>query len=210
MKKKVILIGNGGHAKVVKEIIDLHPDWRLEGVLDDNASSNEVLGEISLAPELAERDQSLYFHLAVGDNIVRNEIFEEIGISHERYATLVHPTAVLSPSASIGYGAVLIANTVVNTDTVINNHVIVNTSSSVGHDCKIGNFVHISPQSGVTGGSVIEEGAQLGAGSIMVPNTTIGKFTTVGAGSVVTRDLPANCTAVGSPAKPIKYHVKDE
>jgi sugar O-acyltransferase (sialic acid O-acetyltransferase NeuD family) len=98
----------------------------------------------------------------------------------------------------------ILPSATVNIDSVVGNHVILNTSSSVDHDCRIGDYAHIAPGCHLGGGIIVGEGTFLGVGTSVVPGVRIGRWSVIGAGAVVTKDLQDNCTAVGVPARVIK------
>jgi acetyltransferase EpsM len=98
------------------------------------------------------------------------------------------------------------AGVIVNASVEIGNHCIINTAAVIEHDCTIKDYVHICPNATLAGNVTIGEGAQIGVGAKVIQGVKIGKWSIIGAGAVVTKDIPDNCTAVGIPAKPIKFH----
>ncbi|MEH6892580.1 acetyltransferase [Bacillus sp. JJ864] len=205
---KIVIIGQGGHSKVVQDIILSNKGYEIIGYLDDRYEDitivdNIYFGPILTAHEMIKSFNQIKFVIAIGDNKIREEIVGKLGLSDDCYATLIHKTAVVSPSAQIGLGTVVMPNVVINADTRIGNHAIINTSSIVEHDNRIGDFVHISPHVTLTGSIVIEEGVRVGAAATLIPSVNIGKWSVIGAGAVVIHDIPPNCTAAGIPAKVI-------
>ena len=203
---KIILIGHGGHSKVIRDMVLENEEYQLVGYLDDKYEdltfSDEVcLGPISAAKELIKYINGVKFVIAVGNNVVRKLIFEKLGLDIHSYATVIQKTAVVSPSAKIGHGTVVMANAVINADAEIGNHAIINTGSVVEHDNCLKNFVHISPRATLTGAVSIGNGVHIGAGATIIPNIKIGEWTVIGAGATVIHNIPSNCTAVGTPAK---------
>jgi acetyltransferase EpsM len=202
----VIVIGHGGHSKVVSDIIRTTNGLQIIGYLDNKYESIQVLnnlffGPISAATQLKEEYKNVKFVMAIGDNKARKLVVEELGISIKNFLTLVHPSASISPSAKIGYGTVVMPQVVINADVVIGNHCIINSGSVVEHDSLLNDFVHLCPNSTVAGTVEMHEGSCLGSGSTIIPNRRIGEWTMIGAGSTVIDHLPANCIAVGTPAK---------
>ena len=120
------------------------------------------------------------------------------------WATVIHPNAYVHPSVAIGEGSVIFAGAVVQPDVVIGKHCIINSTATIDYDSVIGDFVHIGPSSSLAGGVSVMEGAFLG----MRSGKSIGKWSVVGAGGVITKDIPDNVTAVGVPAKVVKHHNK--
>ncbi|MFE7060551.1 acetyltransferase [Sutcliffiella sp. NPDC057660] len=211
---KVIIVGQGGHSKVVSEAIALQRDTKIIGYLDDNYNElkleNELyLGHIRSNKELLLIDPDIKFIIAIGNNKVRKMIVEKMALKETQYLKVIHPKAVISASATIGVGAVILANAVVNTDAKIGAHTIINTSGIVEHDNVVEDFAHISPNATLTGAVHIEEGVHIGAGANVIPNISIGKWSTIGAGATVINHIPAFSTAVGVPAR-IKAKEGDE
>ncbi|WP_188454966.1 acetyltransferase [Virgibacillus oceani] len=204
---KLILIGAGGHSKVIKDIVALEMEMDLYAIVDDAIDQTEKLDKIiyantSLLDSLNLKEYK--FCIAIGNNYVRKKLFKKFSIPIEQYVTLIHPSAVISKGAKIGYGTVVMPNVVINADTTIGNHCIVNTNSVVEHDNILSDFVHVSPSATLSGVVSVGEGTHIGAGAVVIPVMNIGSWNTVGAGAVVVGDLDDNVTAVGVPAKVIK------
>lgn len=142
--------------------------------------------------------------VATGDNRLRQirlQILEEYGVS---IATIIHPSAIISPSASVGNGSTILANAVIHTFAQIGKGCIINTGAIVEHDCVVKDFVNISPNTAMAGHCRVESRAFLGIGSTLSPSVTIGEDAVIGAGAVVITDIPEHATAVGVPARIIK------
>lgn len=203
--KHFYLIGAGGHAKVVISAIRAR-EWRVLGLFDDDSrkwgsiiSGIKVLGSADDALEYAGKG---YFVVAIGRNDLRREIVQRLGALE--WASVVHPGAYLDPSAVIEKGAVIFAGAVIQPDVRIGAHSIINTAATVDHDATIAPLVHIAPGAHIAGGVEIAEGAFLGIGCAVLPYTSIGAWSIVGAGAVVNRDLPSGVTAMGVPARVVK------
>jgi acetyltransferase EpsM len=201
----IVVIGEGGHSKVIREIIRSKRENQIVAILDDKYTvlmSKDGLyqGPISAAHQLTELGHELKWVIAIGNNERRKSIFTKLGLPHEDYATLIHETAVVSPSASLGHGSVIMANTVINADAHIGYHTIMNTGSIVEHDCRIADYVHLAPKATLTGAVVINEGSMIGAGATIIPGKQVGEWATVGAGATVIHDVPSCRTAIGTPA----------
>ncbi|MBP3951519.1 acetyltransferase [Bacillus suaedae] len=202
---KLILIGQGGHSRVVEETAD-QLNIEVIGYLDDKYSffdleNDKYIGPIHSVPKLIDLYSDIKFLISIGNNVVRKRIVERLNLSDTYYLTLIHPTAVISRSAEIGAGTVVMAQSIVQTNAKIGQHVIINTGSVIEHDNHLGDFVHLSPNATLTGGVSIEEGAHVGAGATVIPNVGIGSWSVVGAGATVINNVPNKCTAVGVPAK---------
>jgi acetyltransferase EpsM len=145
-----------------------------------------------------------HFLVSIGSNQTRARCYAEALQSGLAPATIVHPRAVIAPSAGVGTGTVVMAAAVVNPDARIGDNCIVNTAAVVEHDCQIGNHVHISPGAILAGGVSVGTHAHIGAGATVLPGIQIGEGAIVGAGAVVLREVPAWGTVVGVPAKLIR------
>ncbi|MCW9132433.1 acetyltransferase [Bacillus paramycoides] len=205
---RIVIIGQGGHSKVIQDIILSNNEYEIVGYLDDRYENIAIVDNLYFGPISTAYDMINYFHqinfvIAIGDNKVRKKIVEKLRLYDSFYITLIHKSAVVSPSAKIGNGTVVMPNVVINADTQIGNHAIINTGSVVEHDNIIGDFVHISPQATLTGSVVIEEGAHIGAAATIIPSVKVREWSIIGAGAVVINDMPPNCIAVGIPAKVI-------
>lgn len=202
--RKVVVIGNGGHSKVIQDTIRLADGYELYAVLDDRFEDVLYHGDILLGPvsysEKLAADSDVSFSIAIGANWVREKIAKELFAYDAEFATLVHPFSFVSPSARIGPGSVVMAGAVINADAVIGSHVIVNSGSIVEHDNFISDYAHVSPGSIMTGNVTIGTGAHVGAGAKVIPGKTIGDWAVIGAGAVVIHDIPDEQTAVGVPA----------
>ncbi len=202
----IVIVGGGGHSKVIADIIALKPDCRITAVLDDKYSSVSLQdgmyqGPLSYAKQLLQDRPHLKFIVAVGDNAVRKSIVTRLELMQEQFAVLIHPSAVVSPSATIGPGSVVMAHCVVHADAIIGTHTIVNTGAIIEHDTKLADYVHAAPRTTLTGAAEAAEGVMIGAGAIVIPQVKIGKWATVGAGATVIHDVAAHCTVVGTPAR---------
>lgn len=203
------LIGAGGHSKVIQDLIFAHPDYTLCAVLDDQfeevATENDILyGPISMSQQLRDEIPDTKWVIAIGQNETRQKVMERLSLEKMEYATLIHPAAVMSPSACIGSGTVIMAKAVVQADAVIGEHVIINTGAVVEHDCTLSSFVHLSPGAVLTGCVSVHEGAHIGAGAVVIPETSVGSWSVIGAGAAVTTNIQEQSIAVGVPAIEIK------
>ncbi|CDQ18953.1 acetyltransferase [Halobacillus karajensis] len=204
--KKVVLIGAGGHSKVIQDIIEANRQLELYAIFDDKISDTVIKDGITYShtSKLSRLNNDEYLYcIAIGNNKVREELFKKLLIPVERYVTLIHPSAVVSNRASIGYGSVIMPNAVVNSSTIIGKHCIVNSGAIVEHDNNLEDYVHISPNATLSGTVKVSEGTHIGSGAVIIPGRTIGRWSTVGAGSVVIDDVESEMTVVGIPARNI-------
>lgn len=199
---KICLFGASGHGKVVKDIAT-STNTVVEAFIDDNPKSEFLHGIPVVTCEKMATYEANKFVISIGDNKVRKVISKKI---KNDFARLIHKTAIISPSAKIAEGTVVMNGTNINADSNIGKHVIINTAAVIEHDCQIDDFVHISPNATITGNVHIGEGSHIGAGAIIIPNITVGKWATIGAGAVIINDVPDYAVVVGNPGKIKKYN----
>lgn len=197
--KEIALIGGGGHAKVIIEIIEEAGD-RVVFINDIDASVTAIHG-YPVSTEMPSKAAEVI--VSVGSNAIRRKIAMR---SQNAFATAIHPKANVSSRCSIGEGSVVMAGATINSDAVIGKHCIINTNASVDHDCRLGDFVHIAPGASVAGTVSIGEGTLVGVGSSIIPGINIGKWATIGAGTVIIDDVPDHAVVVGNPGDVIKYN----
>lgn len=199
---KICLFGASGHGKVVKDLA-LTINTTVEAFIDDNPKSELLHDTPVVTSQEIARYKAYKFVISIGNNNLRKGISEKL---KNTFTTLIHKTAIISPSVNISEGTVVMAGTIINADTTIGKHVIINTAAVVEHECTIDDFVHISPNATITGNVSIGEGSHIGAGAIIIPNISIGKWVIIGAGTVVINDIPDYAIVVGNPGKIKKYN----
>lgn len=203
---RITVIGDGGHGKVVRDLIRLLPEVELAAVLDDRyaygAAGEDGLyrGPAAECRMLLEREPDMRFIVAVGGNRIRKALAERWLTDARPCPPLIHPAAVVSKDAALGAGAVVMARAVVQAGADVGAHAIVNTGAIVEHDCHVGAYAHICPSATLTGAVTAGEGAMIGAGAVVIPGREVGDWAVVGAGAVVIRYVPPMRTAVGVPA----------
>lgn len=148
MPKEVVIIGAGGHSKVVADIIIKSKD-KLIGFLDDNLEigskiieNYQVLGKIEECVNLQKKNKELYFIIAIGNNCTRKMIYEKYNLN---YYTAIHPNSNIGMAVQIGEGTAIMANACINSNTKIGKNCIINTGAIIEHDNKIEDYVHVSP-----------------------------------------------------------------
>jgi acetyltransferase EpsM len=207
VSSSIILIGAGGHSKVIQDCIAAQGVYTIIGILDDrfeeSFEENEcIYGPLNHIDSITKLHQNVVCLVAIGNNSIRKQIVDKLqGLTSLSFGTVIHPSATVSPSAAIGEGTVVMPNVVVNADSKVGKHSILNSGCIVEHDNILGDFVHISPNVALTGSTTIGEGTHVGAGATTIPSTIIGDWVTVGAGAVVINQIPSGKTAVGVPAK---------
>lgn len=199
MCKEVIVIGGGGHAKVVMDCIQAAGD-RIFGILDDGMTPGaEILGVKVLGGVDSYRNYpDCWFVIAIGGNAVRKAIAAKLDA---RWYTAIHPSAVISKYATVGEGSMILANAVVNPCATIGRHCILNTACVVEHDNKIADFVHISPRAALAGNVTVGELTQVGIGAAVRQGITICGGCIVGANAAVVKDICQEGIYAGVPAK---------
>lgn len=195
---QIVIIGNGGHSKVVADILSCM-GHSIYGYYDDNGSAD--LGKISDFIY----DPSLKYICAIGDIFARKTIVSKLAIPTDSWITAIHPSAIISNAASIGVGSVICAGAIIQAGSIVGDHVIINTNASVDHDCVIADFCHIAPGSTLCGNVRIGETTFIGARGTVVNNIDIGEASLIGAGSLVIKNIPPHVKAYGSPCKIISY-----
>ena len=219
MKKirQIAIIGAGGGGRTVADIIRHREAFgdRVStiGFIDEdpalagrNLSGLPVLGDFSWFNTPARR--SVLVVCAVGTPVSCRKLALKaikIGLS---FAEVISPLAYLSPRAVLGQGVTLFPYTVVSDSARLGDHCMMAVGSSVGHDSVMGAYSILNPGARLAGSVTLGEGCNIGMGATVIQGRTIGAWTTVGAGAAVVRDLPANITAVGVPAKPIAKYGK--
>lgn len=199
---KLIVLGGSGHAKVLIDALQSN-NQSVEALLDDNPAIEQIFGVPCLgAVETAKKYREKFsFIIGIWNNKTRKAIAEK---SPLHFVNLIHHSAVVSTSATIGEGSVILQGAVVQVDVSVGKHCIINTSASVDHDCKLGDYVHVSPRAVLCGNVQIGELSQVGAGAVVINNIKIGSNCMIGAGSVIIEDVPDHSVVVGVPGKVIK------
>lgn len=192
------IIGNGGHAKVIREICKTNK-LNIIGFYDDMLSfENNYLGKILL---IDKNDKSSII-CAIGSNEIRKQIYEKF-IDCNWY-TLIHPFTFISSDIRIGSGTMICAGAIIQPKVIIGKQCIINTKVSIDHECIIDDFVHIAPGSTLCGNVIIGESTFIGAGTTIKNGIKIGSNAIIGCGSNVVKDIPNNVIAYGNPCKIIK------
>ncbi|QIW11085.1 acetyltransferase [Francisella sp. LA112445] len=185
---KLLIIGAGGHGKVVYDIAESTKRFDEICFLDDAATGafykSEIIGS---SLDVDKYKEECSFIVAVGSNAVRKKV--QSRVVRDKLETIIHPTAIISDSAKIGKGTIIMSGVVVNADAKIGDGVIVNTASVIEHDSSIGDFCHISPNATICGTVNMAQNTWIGAGSTVINNINICADVVVGAGSVVVSDI---------------------
>lgn len=198
----IYLYGASGHAKVIIDILK-SKGIEILGLFDDNPNIKSLLNYPvvgNFSPSILENNSLI---ITIGVNATRQKIVSSLP-SDIFYAVAIDASALISVSARVGFGTVIMQGAIIQSSTTIGRHCIVNTQASIDHDCLIDDYVHISPNSCLCGGVSIGEGTQVGAGAVIIPGIKVGKWSLIAAGAVVMKDVPDNVLVLGNPARVIK------
>lgn len=210
--KDIVIIGAGGFGRevawLIEDINKANKEWNIIGFVDDNEriQGTDVNGYLVIGTIEWLTKRSLYVVNAIGDPIVKRKVMDRLEGSSNQYPVLIHPSVIYSETVSFGEGSIVCAGNIITVNIEIGKHVTINVDCTIGHDVVIGDYSTLLPSVNVSGYVKMEECVNVGTGTAIIQGLSIGKNTVVGAGSVVIKDLPENCTAVGAPAKPIKFH----
>ncbi|WP_456101989.1 acetyltransferase [Phocaeicola plebeius] len=193
----MFLYGAGGHAKVIMDILKAEGKL-VEALIDDNEGVDELMGvkvlhnvNCGISPLI----------VSIGNNRIRRSIAEKVDAV---FGMAVHPSAIVSGSAKVDVGTVVMQGVIIQACVQIGSHCIINTGASIDHECVIDDFVHISPRVTLCGNVHVGEGTWIGAGTVVIPGVKIGKWTVIGAGSVVDKDIPDGVLALGNRCEIVK------
>lgn len=203
---KLAILGASGHGKAVADAA-LLSGWSDIAFFDDRISTStlagrwKVLGDTSRL--ILDLDRFDAVHIGIGDSSVRLAKFDLLSRCGAIFATIIHPSAAVSPFSTIGIGSVILANAVVSVDVCVGPATIINNCASVGHDVILGRGVHVSSGARLAGNVAVGNGTWIGIGSSVRQGIRIGADVMVGAGAVVVNHIPDSSIVVGNPAKPL-------
>ena len=208
--KKLLIIGGKGNgtviASAIEDDIEQYPEWNLAGFLNDDTEnyigSYPILGKIKDA-YLFEDYYFIYALTTVKKAYERIEILYSLGIPIERFATYIHPTAVVPKNVRLGYGVILMPGAIISADATIGNHVQMYANSFVGHDSVIGSYTFIANNASIGGLVTIGQGVHIGSNCSIRERVTLGDWSIVGLGSVVLKDVEPYTIVAGNPARVI-------
>lgn len=208
-----VILGAGGHARVLIDALQTDPAIRIAGALDtDTTLWGKTISDVRVLggdAELAKLPPQGVTHFVVGvgstgDSQARRRVFAAGLAAGLKPLTVRHGTVVCSPFAQVADGAQLLPGCIVNTGAQIGCNVIINTGAIIEHDCWIEEHAHIAPGARLAGNVHVGPGAHVGLGACVLPNLNIGDAAIVGAGAVVTKDVPAQTVVTGVPARVIR------
>ena len=202
---QTVIIGAGGHAKVVIDLFRAAGQYDIAGLVDAGAPGTLVNGAAIIGgdddlPRL-RREGITHAHVAIGNNHVRLKLARKLEAMGFALANAISPTATLSPSTVLGRGIAVMAGAVVNAESRLDDACILNTRASLDHDGHIGEGAHVAPGCALAGNVTIGRLSFLGVGTSVIPGIVIGEDTVIGAGACVVRPIPARAKAYGVPAR---------
>jgi acetyltransferase EpsM len=211
---RIVILGGSGNGTVIASTIE---DCRKAGqsiecagfLNDGDAKAIQgypVLGGIRDGKwkNLPEDISFIYALSTVKKAYERYQLLKSLEIPIERFATVVHPTAVVSGQADLGRGVAIMPMALVSPGVTIGDHSHLYAQAFVGHDATIGKMAFLSANSHTGGSVIVKNGAHIGIMSTSIERVTIGEYAVVGAGSVVLRDVPDRSIVVGNPARVIR------
>lgn len=210
--EKIVLVGAGGHCKVIIDIIKGAGKYDIEGVTDKVYGNEEfvldipIIGDDSILEGLYKRGiKNAFVCVGALQNIfIRDKIYEKLKAIGFNIPVLIHKDAIVSPYAQIGQGTCVMPGAIINPCALIEENCIINTGAIIEHDCLIRRNTHISPKACLAGGVSVGCNSHVGMGSSILQALHIGSNVIIGAGAVVIEDIVDNVVAVGVPSKIIK------
>lgn len=203
--KRLLLVGAGGHGRVVADLAE-ECGWADLAFVDDawpGRSENANWPIVGSVADLHELRRTYEFAIvSIGENRSRLELHRRLADLEFEIPVLVHPRAVISRYARLGKGSVACANVVVNAFTEIGEAVILNTAATVDHDCVVGDGAHVAPGAKLAGEVTAAACSWIGIGASVREGIAIAEDAMIGAGSAVVRDVAASGRVVGVPARP--------
>jgi len=206
INQKAIIVGAGGHSRVIARLLESAPGLEVAGVADQaDGNIGEMIGKypvITTFDHLSEWFEKGVTNaaLAVGDNNKRADMFYKLKDMGFHILTLIHPTAHVDADVQIGEGVVVCAGAILCTQVKVGDNVLINTGAIIDHECNIASHAHIGPGSRLAGRVNIGERTFIGIGSTVKEKIVIGSRSVIGAGSVVVRPIPDDVIAYGVPA----------
>ncbi len=209
--RKLLIWGASGHAKVVADAVRLEGRWQIAGFIDDVAPARR--GEVFAGAEVLGGREVLHavvgdptygLFLAFGNNPVRLALADELCAFGLEFATIVHPSSTVAPSARLGAGVFVGPGAVINADAWVGAQAIVNSGAVVEHDCVVGEGAHIGPRACLGGLARVGRACWIGAGAALRDRIDVGDGTMVGLGAVVVSTLPGGVVAYGCPARVVR------
>lgn len=207
MNKPIIIIGNGGHASVLTEIL-LSQEKNILGFTAPYEAKNQFsltyLGTDDIIFNYSEDEIELVLGIGtVEQSSIRQNLFRFFSDRQYVFANVIHHSTIIAQSVSLGDGVQIMAGVIIQTNTTLADNTIVNTGAVIDHDCQIGSHIHIAPGTKISGGVKINSCTHIGTGTTIIQGIEIGANCLVGAGSVVVRNVEDGKKVLGVPAKEV-------
>ena len=212
--KDIAIFGVGGFGRevlaLIKDINKVSPTYNIVGFFDDGYEKGIMVNgypNLGKTEDLNKWETSISLAVSIGNPVIKKGILDKITNPLVDYPTLIHPSAWIGDKefVEIGKGCIICAGNMITTNIRMGDFVILNLECTVGHDTIIKDYAAFMPSVNISGEVTIGEGVYVGTGTKIINQLEIGEYTIVGAGAVVSKTLPAHCTAVGIPAKVIKF-----
>lgn len=218
--RDIVIIGCGGFGREVQWLIErineYHKEekvWNILGYVDDSIEVGTMINGLKVLGNteyLAHYKEKISVACAIGASNTRRKVIEKIiGNSNLEFPNLIDPSVQMSDLIELGKGNIICAANVLTVNIKILDFCIINLDCTVGHDVLFDSFVTVYPSVNISGCVNVGNCVELGTGTNIIQGKNINNGAVIGAGSVVIKDIPAQCTAVGSPCKPIKYHISE-
>jgi acetyltransferase EpsM len=208
--KPVLILGTHLLAEEMADLVSEMPGWRVAGFvenLDRDRCRQSIVGcPVHWIDDVASLTAD-HFAICGISTTHRISFIEQALAVGLRFATLIHPSARVSSTTTVGEGTFIGAAVQVASHTRLGKHVFVNRGALIGHHTTIENFVTIQPGANVAGACRVRRCAWISMSAVVIDRKTIGSHSIVGAGAVVTQDVPDRVQVLGVPARIVKEGV---
>jgi sugar O-acyltransferase (sialic acid O-acetyltransferase NeuD family) len=218
MKKKIVIIGSHGHAKVIIDIVEKQNLFSIVGLVDSNRAVGEntlgypIIGNEDDLPSLMRANMIEGCIIAVGDNWKRKLVLDKLNSKKiaVEFVTAIHPSAQIGKNVTIGIGTMIMAGAIINSDATVGKFTIINTKASVGHDCFLGDFTSLAPNVTLGGNVRIGNFSAISISATLIHSIAVGEHSVIGAGSVVLDNIDNLKLSFGVPAKIVRERIIGE
>lgn len=214
-KTDIVVLGAGGMGREAMWLIESSKQYgdvyNILGFVDDSCdligstiNGHKVVGNLSW---LLSRNEDIAVVIALGNSSLRKNVYEKLSVNPAiSFPNIIADDVKMSDYVKLGKGCIICSSNILTVNIEIGDFLISNLDCTICHDSVIGDFVTLNPSVNISGNVTLGDCTNVGVGTNIIQGKTVGEGTIIGAGAVVISDLPANCTAVGVPAKPIKFH----
>ncbi len=204
--RDIVIVGTGGFSRevawLIQRINGYEKQWNLLGYISDE-NALDVIGDDDY---LCSYNKELSVVIGIGSSVLREKLSKKYKINKNlSFPNLIDPSVILSSSIKLGEGNIFCAGNIATVDIEIGSFNLINLSCTIGHDTIIEDYVTVNPGVNISGNVKLRSGSCIGTGAKLIQGVCVGKNAVIGAGAVVINSIPANCTAVGVPAKSIKF-----